>query len=664
MEHPKISPLTENLTGSKSDETPQETNEDATRMDLVGNKENLGGKEDIEGEEDDGGKEDAKTEITEIKSLNIEIDEKQERDPYAKGGRRERIGYIMASAGRGPLAVMSVFWVAAVLQMMSMDAVCDTAPYKGKRCTEYTFVDIMYTEKALENISYTASANALGQFQCTPNQSPCKHCDPLSGHGPMHCQLLSTPNDFYPCFIESLKPGLHYNFTFKNKVDEVFRKPLTCDCRGGQARLGEANGPFPSTVVPMASVATTIVTLVCIPIFGAFTDFTDHRKNIWMVATTVSVVLTALIAIIGLNYLWVSSIIMSRLLQIFFEFMFISIGAYLPDFGTPKEIIAVTGIAMTCNAGAQLKTIIIAVVVIVTSQSTFGPMWGPVRAAQIMCVYVLVWFVSLSLPAFTLMQPRSATKRPPEWEGRSLIAVSFLRLFRTLCEAGKKYREALKYLVYSGLMNAWGLSLIQYNTTYFYWQMQMNQLEVTVQAVLVLVTVVIGAFISGKISKRVHHKWIHVTICVAYCAIAPIQPTLVYQPSHKPFAYLLATMTGLLFGLFYGINAGCFAGLIPGGQEAEYMSVLQWFPYAIRWLPGVIYGALLEASAAEVSGKGTCGEGGQNHRWAFFSLAIYPLIALVVMLFINFQEAEKAIVDTLHLRESTHERYSSKSDDS
>ena len=34
------------------------------------------------------------------------------------------------------------------------------------------------------------------------------------------------------------------------------------------------------------------MTLVCIPIFGAVTDFTDHRKNIWMAVTTCSIVLT------------------------------------------------------------------------------------------------------------------------------------------------------------------------------------------------------------------------------------------------------------------------------------------------------------------------------------------------------------------------------------
>ena len=52
-----------------------------------------------------------------FKSLNVESDAKPEADANAKGGRRERMGYIMASAGRGPLAVMSVFWGQCVMSI-------------------------------------------------------------------------------------------------------------------------------------------------------------------------------------------------------------------------------------------------------------------------------------------------------------------------------------------------------------------------------------------------------------------------------------------------------------------------------------------------------------------------------------------------------------------
>ena len=38
--------------------------------------------------------------------------------------------------------------------LASLDSVCDTEPYQGQACTEYTFVDIKYTEHALANISY------------------------------------------------------------------------------------------------------------------------------------------------------------------------------------------------------------------------------------------------------------------------------------------------------------------------------------------------------------------------------------------------------------------------------------------------------------------------------------------------------------------------------
>ena len=123
-------------------------------------------------------------------------------------------------------------------------------------------------------------------------------------------------------------------------------------------------------------------------------------------------------------------------------------------------------------------------------------------------------------------------------------------------------------------------------------------------------------------------------------------------------AYPYCIIVGFIFGSYYGLQSGVYASIIPGGQEAEYTAVgmcvcsgnlfvylgadvvgyvlamvvedgivqsfvsllltgyndLQmprWFGVLLRWVPGIIYGVMVDFSPA------------QSHRWAFMHLGGY-----------------------------------------
>merc|ERR1719305_1240976 len=103
----------------------------------------------------------------------------------------------------------------------------------------------------------------------------------------------------------------------------------------------------------------------------------------------------------------------------------------------------------------------------------------------------------------------------------------------------------------------------------------------------------------------------------------------IWQPQHRLAVYPVGVLMGFTFGAHYGPKSGVYATIIPGGQEALYTAVGMWFGNLFRWIPGVVYGRMVDLSPT------------QSHRWAFFHLSAYPAIALVVILFVDFKKAEK-----------------------
>lgn len=118
---------------------------------------------------------------------------------------------------------------------------------------------------------------------------------------------------------------------------ELIPKINTCDCRGGSARLGSSNGIAPSTVVTALSAPTFVslsvsnaLTLACtpspvrlhhrqvsyslpiisvfeiliLPYVGALTDYTPHRKLVWLVNFALTQASVILIAVMWHDYVW------------------------------------------------------------------------------------------------------------------------------------------------------------------------------------------------------------------------------------------------------------------------------------------------------------------------------------------------------------------------
>ena len=90
---------------------------------------------------------------------------------------------------------------------------------------------------------------------------------------------------------------------------------------------------------------------------------------------------------------------------------------------------------------------------------------------------------------------------------------------------------------------------------------------------------------------------------------------------------LVAAAFGIGFAMYYSIEFPGFCKLIPQNAEAQYSAFFSSTGYIIRWLSPTIYYVIAQTTG--------------DHKWALFHLIGYTIIALLVLLFIDFEKGMK-----------------------
>jgi len=393
----------------------------------------------------------------------------------------------------------------------------------------------------------------------------------------------------------------------------------------------------PSTVVSFTLPITCVVEVLLFPYIGALTDYSPHRKNIWLTAFGLLMLTSMLIAVMWHNYVWVVALACMVLNGIFYDLQLFPIEAYLPEFSDPVKV---NGYSQAVYATGGVTFVIIGGALSVVMPMALGNLYGTIVTAMIAVLFAGVWGIVWTIPAAMRIQSREATPLPEEWKGRNLFVVGFLRVFRTALEGFRKYPQVFKFWIYQALMLTWSDAIIFNSNSYFAQQLRMGQTEAILVVVCVLITIIPGTLFILWVNKWVRAKWLLLTVSIVAFLLTLVVSLAIWQPQQKLWTFPLMVMFGLTFGAYYTMRSGVYATIIPGGEEALYTAVGLWFGNLLRWVPGVTYGLIVDASPT------------QSHRWAFLHLGIYPIIAICIIVFIDFDKAEEDIVHTLKNRKS------------
>merc|ERR1712166_193617 len=92
-------------------------------------------------------------------------------------------------------------------------------------------------------------------------------------------------------------------------------------------------------------------------------------------------------------------------------------------------------------------------------------------------------------------------------------------------------------------------------------------------------------------------------------------------------AVALSGIVGICLGFYYAAELACFSYFVPAGDEGMAMGLYGFTGLLLRWLPSLVYGTITQVMG--------------DQKFAFMSMALYMIIALVLLFFVDFAAAEQ-----------------------
>ena len=173
---------------------------------------------------------------------------------------------------------------------------------------------------------------------------------------------------------------------------------------------------------------------------------------------------------------------------------------------------------------------------------------------------------------------------------------------------------------------------------YFIEQLAVDTLTTGAAALVALVTSVMGAGLSPLLNRVMPIKstlMLSMGLCTLFTALGPV---LFYRPDQVYAPHVIMGVYGLLFVAYFNSNLSMFAGLVLGGEEAEYCGLAEFFAYILRFFPPLMWVAIVQGVEVDA------------HRWAWGHFSVYFLVAAGILCTVDPKKGEQAVAESARQR--------------
>jgi UMF1 family MFS transporter len=403
-----------------------------------------------------------------------------------------------------------------------------------------------------------------------------------------------------------------------------------------------------NTMAAIASSASSALVLLSIPIFGAISDATHRRKN-WVVGfTLISVVLTAVIGIIGQTMIplvgdsvidpgppgYVLAGIPALAIMTAFALANWAYQGAMPFYNAmmfelvpPNELGRLSGL----GTGIGYVGSIVGVLLVSPFFNGAFPIVGKLSDGAVAIlrsvpfaghggrvstfVPTAFFFLLFSLPLFFFCRDHN----PRTNVGKIEWKAAFRGVMQTLRDS-KRYQGALIFLIASFLYQDAIGTIVQYMALYSVKAMGFKAGgEITVFIVLT-VPAVIGSFFIGKLVDHIGPKRSLVFVIVSWVALLV---AMVLVPSKAGF-WVVGALIGLIFGGVATAERPLVLTLIPESEAARFFSLMVLSSRAAAIAGPLIWGITVD-NLQEPMGVGFA------YRAAVMTVAAAMAISLVLL---------------------------------
>ncbi|MBN2386626.1 MAG: MFS transporter [Anaerolineales bacterium] len=372
-----------------------------------------------------------------------------------------------------------------------------------------------------------------------------------------------------------------------------------------------------------------LVSAVISPILGTIADFTAGKKKFLLLFSALSWVFTGLLFFVTKGAIFIG-MLFYILAEIGYRAGQVFYNGLLPEIALPEEMgrVSANGWAIGSLGGIVCLLIVLPIILIFQGSDL------PVRLAMIITA---VFFAISTVPAFLWIRERAVARPLPP--GETYLSIGFKRLGRTV-KAIRHFKEFVKFmvafLIYNdGIMMAMDFAAIIGAVLY-----GMNQQQLILLMIVVQVTSIVGAYLSGIYGEKAGFKR---TLMLSLFLMLVAVIWMLFNQTLTGY-FVIAALAGFALTGVQVVSRTMTGFFAPPGQSAEFYSFESVAGRTSSFIGPTVYGLLAGGVALmlERGGMETLAAEQVGQRAGIISIAVFLITGMIILQTVNQQRARQA----------------------
>jgi UMF1 family MFS transporter len=365
------------------------------------------------------------------------------------------------------------------------------------------------------------------------------------------------------------------------------------------------------------------------PVLGTIADFSGAKKRFLLFYTSLAVVFCATLFFVQEGD-WFMGMLFFILAEIGYRSAQVFYNSLLPEIAHREEMARISGNGWAVGSAGGIICLLIVLVPVVLTKS--NPL-----VVRLSLVFTAIYFAASAIPIFLWLKERAKPQRLPA--GETYLTLAFKRLGRTF-RAVKNYKEFVKFIVAFLIYNDGILMVLDFGAILGAVLYGMEQQELIIFMIIVQVTSVAGAYLFGLLANDFGGK--RSLIVSLLLMIVPVI-WLYFSFSRLQF-YFIGGLAGFALTGVQSVSRTLVGMFSPSGQSAEFYGFFAIAGRTSSFIGPTIFGLLAEWATRqfEAQGQSIVLAEQSGHRVALFSIAVFLLIGLVLLLLVNEKRAREA----------------------
>jgi len=380
-----------------------------------------------------------------------------------------------------------------------------------------------------------------------------------------------------------------------------------------------------------------LVVAVTSPVLGAIADFSGSKKRFLLVCTTASILFTASLffakpgnVLIGM-ILFILAEIGYRGAQVFYN-------ALLPEIAAPGEIGRVSGYGWAIGTAGGILCLVLILPLIMFLGDTFADDTFIIRLSLV--ITAVFWAIS-AVPIFLWLRERTQSQPLPPGENYLSIA---LKQLRGTIRAASHFKEFLKFMLAFLIYNDGVIMALNFAAIIGAVLFGMDEQMLIIFVIAVQITNVVGAYVFGLLVDRVGGKR---SLALSILMMIGTVIWLFFNQTQTGF-FLIGAMAGFAMAGTQSVSRTMVAMFSPPGQIAEFYGFFAVAGRTSSFVGPAVYGWLAAEAALwyQAQGQSVALAEQAGQRIAVISIAVFLLIGLILLRFVNETKARAAATQT------------------